>query len=100
MKYGRRKIPLAVVMALAFSGAIWTGSSAADDTLVRFAARVSWVAAETMVVSTEADPAVSVDLSQVAQDEYQRLATGARVIVTGTLGGNRVLATSIESVEP
>jgi cold shock CspA family protein len=95
-----RKISLVVVLALAFSGAISTGSSAADDTLVRFGARVSWIAAETMVVSTEGGPAVSVDLSQVAQDEYQRLATGARVIVTGTLGRNRVLATSIESVEP
>jgi hypothetical protein len=96
----RRKISLAVVMALAFSGAVSTGSSAADHALVRFGARVSWIAAETMVVSTEGDPAVSVDLSQVAQDQYQRLATGALVIVTGTLGGNRVLATSIESVEP
>ncbi len=95
-----RKISLAVVTALAVSGAISTGSRAADDTLVRFGARVSWIAAETMVVSTDDGPVVSVDLSQVAQDEYQRLATGARVIVTGTLGGNRVLATSIESVEP
>jgi hypothetical protein len=63
-----RKISLVVVLALAFSGAISTGSSAADDTLVRFGASVSWIAAETMVVSTEGGPAVSVDLSQVAQD--------------------------------
>ena len=53
-----------------------------------------------MVVSTDDGPVVSVDLSRVAQDEYQRLVSGARVIVTGTLEGNRVLATSIESVEP
>jgi hypothetical protein len=95
-----RKISLAVVTALAFSGAISTGSSAADDTLVQFGARVSWIAGETMVVSTDDGPVVSVDLSRVAQDEYQRLVSGARVIVTGTLEENRVLATSIESVEP
>jgi hypothetical protein len=95
-----RKISLAVVAALAFSGAISAESSAADDLLVRFGARVSWIAAETMVVSTDDGLAVSVDLSRVAQDEYQRLATGSRVIVTGTVGGNRVRATSIESLEP
>ena len=97
-----RKISLAVVTALAVLGAISTGCSAADDndTLVRFGARVSWIAAEIMVVSTDDGPVVSVDLSQVAQEEYQRLVTGARVIVTGTLAGNRVMATSIESVEP
>jgi hypothetical protein len=99
---GLRKISLAVITALAVLGAIWTGGSAADDndTLVRFRARVSWIAAETMVVSTDDGLVVSVDLSQVAQEEYQRLVTGARVIVTGTLGDNRVMATSIESVEP
>ena len=95
-----RKISLAIVTALAFSGAISSGSSAADDTLVRFGARVSWIAAGTMVVSTADGLAVNIDLSQVPQDEYQRLATGARIIVTGTLGDNRVVATSIESVEP
>ena len=53
-----------------------------------------------MVVSTDDGLAVSVDLSQVAQDEYQRLAAGAYVIVTGALGGGRILATSIEAPEP
>jgi hypothetical protein len=96
-----RKISLAVVTALAVLGAISTGCTADDsDTLVRFGARVSWIAAEIMVVSTDDGPVVSVDLSQVAQEEYQRLVTGARVIVTGALAGNRVMATSIESVEP
>jgi len=94
------KVLLAVVSALAFSGVIPAASSAADGTPVRFAARVSWIAAETMVVATDAGQAVSVDLSQVAQDEYQRLATGARVIVSGALEGRGVLATSIESLEP
>jgi len=36
----------------------------------------------------------------VHQDEYQRLVTGDRVLVTGTVGRTGVLATSIESLEP
>jgi hypothetical protein len=95
-----RKLSLAAITALAFSGAVSTESSAADGMPVRFGARVSWIAAETMVVSTDDGVAVSVDLSQVAQDEYQRLATGAYVVVTGALGGGRILATSIEALEP
>ncbi len=92
-------VVMAALVAFAFAGAVATGSSAADDTLVLFDARVSWIAAETMVVSTDDGSAVSVDLSQVAQDEYQRLATGDRVIVSGTLEENRVVATSIQSLE-
>jgi len=38
--------------------------------------------------------------AQVAQDEYQRLAPGARVIVNGARGRNRIQASSIESPEP
>jgi hypothetical protein len=100
MRTTLRVILLAVVSAIAFSGAVLTESAAADGTPVQFEARVSWVAAETMVVATDDGVSVSIDLSQVAQDEYQRLASGARVIVTGALGGNRVRATSIESLEP
>jgi len=95
-----RKLSLALIAALAFSGAVSTESCAADGAPVRFGARVTWIAAETMVVSTDDGLAVSVDLSQVAQDEYQRLAAGAYVIVTGALGGGRILATSIEALEP
>lgn len=95
-----RKILVVVVSALAFSGAVSTEALAADGTVVRFDGRVSWVAAEKMVVATDDGVAVSVDLSQVAQDEYQRLSAGARVSVTGAFEGGRVVATSIESLEP
>ena len=97
---GLRKILLAVVAALAFAGVVSTESIAAEGGAVRFGGRVSWVAAETMVVATDNSVAVTVDLSQVAQDEYQRLAPGDRVIVTGALERGRVLATTIESLEP
>ena len=42
----------------------------------------------------------SMGVYQVTQDEYQRLAPGDRVIVTGALERGRVLATTIESLEP
>jgi len=98
-RIGFRKALVAVTATLVFVAAGATGSSAADDTPVRFDARVSWIAAETMVVSTDDASVVSVDLRRVPQDEYQRLVTGDRVIVTGTLERNRVVAASIESVE-
>jgi hypothetical protein len=97
---GLRRLALAVVAALPLVGALPSASRAADDVPVRFVARVSWVASDTMVVSTADNPAVSVDLTRVPQDEYQRLVTGAYVIVTGTLGWRRVTATSIETLEP
>jgi len=87
-------------MVLTFAAVLWVGSSAADDTLVQFPGRVSWIAGETLVVSTDDGPSLAIDLSRVHQDEYQRLVTGDRVIVTGSVGRNGVLATSIESVEP
>jgi len=52
------------------------------------------------VVSTDDGPSLAIDLSRVHQDEYQRLVTGDRVIVTGTVRRSGVLATSIESLEP
>jgi len=94
-----KPMSVAIIAALVFVAAGATGSSAADATSVQFDARVSWIAAETMVVSTDDASVVSVDLRRVPQDEYQRLVTGDRVIVTGTLERNRVVAASIESVE-
>jgi len=97
---GLRRIARIVVAALAFAGVLPAASGAGDETTVRFNARVSWIAANTMVVSTADSPALSIDLTQVPQDEYQRLVTGAYVIVTGTLGWRQIMATSIESLEP
>jgi hypothetical protein len=65
---------------------------------VRFEGRVSWIAGETMIVSTDNTPSVRVDLRHVDQDEFQRLKMGDFVIVIGTIAddANRVSATSIE----
>jgi hypothetical protein len=96
---GVGKASLVVVIALLLVGAVATGSSAGDYMSVELDARVSWIAAETMVVSVDDGSAVSVDLTEVSQDEYQRLAAGDHVIVSGILEDNRVVATSIESLE-
>jgi len=52
------------------------------------------------VVATDASQSISVDLTQVSQDEYQRLGWNDLVIVTGFAERDRVVATSIEPVEP
>jgi len=88
-----------IAVALVLSTAI-PGRGAADGPVVRFLGRVSWIAAETMVVATDDGIAISVDLRKVPQDEYQRLASGDRVFIIGVIGRNRIGATTIRSVEP
>ncbi len=53
-----------------------------------------------MVVTTDDGVAVRVDLTEVPQDEYQRLAPGDRVLVIGVLDRNRIVAITIRSLEP
>ena len=69
---------------------------------VRFEGRVSWIAGDTMIVSTDDTPSVRVDLTRVDQGDYQGLTTGDFVIVTGVISddANRVSATSIERAAP
>ena len=69
---------------------------------VTFQGRVSWIAGETLIVSTTDTPSVRIDLRQVDQDEYQRLRSGDIVLVTGDIPdeSDRVLATSIELLAP
>jgi hypothetical protein len=98
MRSLHRLLP-AIAVALALSTAI-PGRVAAGGAAVRFPGRVSWVAAQTMVVATDDGVALTVDLTEVPQDEYQRLASGDRVLVTGVLGRNRILATTVRSLEP
>jgi hypothetical protein len=71
--------------ALLTAFAVWGGlpvtalsvtPAAAQDQEVRFLGRVSWVAGETLVVSTGDSPSVRVDLRGVDQAEYHDLAAG------------------------
>jgi hypothetical protein len=89
----------AIAVALVLSTVV-PGRVAAGGAAVRFPGRVSWIAGETMVVATDDGVALSVDLREVPQDEYQRLASGDRVLVVGALGRNRIVATTIRSLEP
>ena len=97
-----RRLFGSVLIALALCGASSIAPAVALGRALRFDGRVPWIAAETLIVSTDDAPSIRVDLSQVDQDEYQRLASGDRVIVTGTIGdeGDPVVATSIQSLTP
>lgn len=77
-------------------------ASATDDIPVHFQARVLWIAGQTLLVADDDSQSIRVDLTHVAQDQYQRLGRNDRVVVTGTIPAerNRVVATSIESLEP
>jgi hypothetical protein len=87
---------------LAISITLPSSPVSAQGDEVRFEGRVSWIAGETMIVSTDVTPSIRVDLRYVDQDEYQRLRMGDFVIVIGTISddANRVLATSIERAAP
>jgi ribosome maturation factor RimP len=92
----------ALLMAVAVWGLLPVTPARAQDQEVRLQGRVSWIAGETLVVSTEDSPSVRVDLSQVDQAEYQTLAPGDLVIVIGIIPfeGDRVIATSITLPRP
>jgi len=89
-------------MALALLSVLSLAASAADETPVRFEGRVLWIAGQTLMVATDDSQSINVDLTHVPQGEYQRLGSNDRVVVTGTIPteGNRVVATSIEPLEP
>jgi hypothetical protein len=93
---------LMTLTALALLSLLPVTASAADVDSIQFQARVLWIAGETMVVATDNSQSINVDLRQVSQDEYQRLERNDLVIVTGIIPAenNRVVATSIEPVEP
>ena len=90
-----------MLMVLALLSVLSLAASAADETPVRFEGRVLWIAGETLMVATDDSQSINIDLTHVPQDEYQRLGSNDRVVVTGTIPteGNRVVATSIEPVE-
>ena len=93
---------LAAVAALALMCGLSVTASAADDTPVRFEGRVLWIAGTTLVVATEDSQSIHVDLTHVPLDGYLRLRSNDYVVVVGTIPTerNRIVATSIESLEP
>ena len=93
---------VAALVALAIVSVLSVAAGADRDIPVQFAGRVQWIAGEVLIVATDDDESISVDLAHVPQDEYQRLRNNDRVVVTGSISSeqSRVVATSIETVEP
>ena len=100
-RHSCRKTIGALLMILMIASA-WPATSLAQGSAVRLQGRVSWIAGETLVISPDDTPSIRIDLSQVDQADYQRLASGDRVIVTGIIPDerDRIVATSIVSLSP
>jgi hypothetical protein len=92
----------AALAALVLAGGLSTTAGAADEVPIRVQLRVLWVAGQTLAAATDDGQSIAVDLTHVAQDEYQRLEINDRVVVTGTIPteGSRLVATSITPLEP
>ena len=98
-----RRAGCTLLLALAIWGVLPpVGPGAAQDLVVQFQGRVSWISGDTLVLSTADTPSVRVDLSQVDQGDYQTLANGDAVVVTGIIPGDkdRVIATSVVPLTP
>jgi len=87
----------ALVLLLAL--AVATVSSA-QPVSERFVGTVQWIAGERMALALDSGSSVPIDLTSADQGDYQTLAPGDRVVVTGTLSPerDRVIATSIAPV--
>jgi hypothetical protein len=98
---GRFAVAVAAIVSCVVFPSLVRDGEAQDDT-VRVEGRVAWIAGQKMVVAPPGRLPVSVDLSEVDQGEYQALLSGDRVIVTGrpSRESNRLIATSIQRVEP
>ena len=77
-------------------------AGAADVMPLRFEGRVLWIAGTTLMIATDDSQSINVDLTHVPLDEYLRLQSNDYVVVVGTIpaGRNRIVATSIEPLEP
>ena len=93
---------VAALIVLAIVSVLSVAAGADGDIPVQFEGRVQWIAGEMLTVATDDYQSISVDLTHVPQDEYQRLRNNDRVVVTGSISSeqSRVVATSIEPVEP
>ena len=87
------------ITVLASSLVLWAVAvSPAQEVAVGFEGRVQWIAGNILVIALEASPSINVDLSEVAQDQYQGLHERDWVLVTGrvTKQRDRVIATSVQ----
>jgi len=85
----------AVAVLLALAVAAIVGAQSASES---FVGTVQWIAGEKMVIALDSGGSVPIDLTSADQGDYQSLAPGDRVVVTGTVSPerDRVIAASIE----
>ena len=85
----------AVAVLLALAVATVAGAQPVSE---RFVGTVQSVAGERMTLALDSGSSVPIDLTSADQADYQTLAAGDRVVVTGTLSPerDRVIATSID----
>jgi len=93
---------LIALLALALLCVLSVTTGAAEVMPVRFEGRVLWIAGTTLIVATDDSQSIHVDLAHAPLDEYQRLRSNDYVVVVGTIPAerNRIVATSIEPLEP
>jgi type 1 fimbria pilin len=93
---------LVALAALALLCVLSVTAAAADVMPVRFEGRVLWIAGTTLMIATDDSQSINVDLTHVPLDEYLRLQGNDYVVVVGTIPAerNRIVATSIEPLEP
>jgi len=93
---------LIALLALALLCVLSVTTGAAEVMPVRFEGRVLWIAGTTLMVATDDSQSINIDLTDVPLDEYQGLRSNDYVVVVGTIPAerNRIVATSIEPLEP
>ena len=77
-------------------------SALAQDLPVRLEGRVQWLSGQTLVLAPDGAPSITVDVSQVPQDQQGGLREGDRVVITGAVPNerNRVVAAGVQRVGP
>src|SRR5262249_47824322 len=96
-RFGTWLVPIAtcaLVLLLA-------GAAGAEIPAVGVEGKVTWIAADKMVVAPPRGVPVPVDLSGVDLDQYRALREGDRVVVVGVVSPtrDRLLATSVQRLE-
>jgi hypothetical protein len=91
------------IAAVVIASLLWAlGIGTAQDAPLRVEGRVAWIAGQTLVIVPDGSPSITIDLSQVPQEQRTALREGDRVIVSGAVTNerNRVVAASVERLTP
>jgi hypothetical protein len=86
-----------LILALA-----WASSIGAQEPILRFGGRVTYVSPQEMLVALDSGGVVMLDLVRISQGETRQIAQNDYVTVIGFIRrpSNRVIATSIQRASP